>query len=106
MDNKNNEYYDNKNYYISSNYSNVSVDDIREIKNAKGKRLLEKTILDYSLEIIDKIKENPEIIDMLLENLQITREDLYKYLSGVYNANITFYDEALSESYEFMKKGK
>ena len=39
---------------------------IKKLNNAEGKRLLEKTKLEYSKEIINKLKENPHDLFMLL----------------------------------------
>lgn len=66
-----------------------------QLKTAKGKRLLEKTLLEYSKEIIKVLEEQPEILPELLEILQISEEDFFEYLSGDKKANITLYDQTL-----------
>ena len=68
----------------------------RKLKNAEGKRLLEKTRLEYSREIIIKLQEDPIKLNEVLTELEITEADFLNYLSGVENANITFYDQALT----------
>lgn len=66
------------------------------IKNAEGKRLLEKINLEYSKKIIDEIKLNPAIVKELLEELEITEEKFFAYISNEIPTNITFYDQTLS----------
>lgn len=68
----------------------------RKLKNAEGKRLLEKTILEYSKEIISEIKKDYSLLLEITENLQIPEEELFKILSGDKKSNITYYDQALS----------
>ena len=68
----------------------------RKLKNAKGKRLLESTILEYSKEIISAIQKDYSLLDEITENLQITEEELFKILSGEKKVNIIYYDQALS----------
>lgn len=68
----------------------------RKLKNAEGKRLLEKTILEYSKEIISAIQKDYSLLSEITENLQITEEELFKILSGDKKSNITYYDQALS----------
>ena len=78
----------------------------RIIKNIKGMRLLERTYLDYSMSLLELISKNSEIEDILLRNLEVTKDDFYKYLSGDVKGNITFYNEALLEAnYLVNKKG-
>lgn len=77
---------------------------MKQIKNAKGKRLLEKTKLEYSKEIILQIEKNPTILPEILNELEITQEDFFNYLSGEYNTNITLYDQALLTTKEKNKK--
>ena len=71
-------------------------DTIKNLKNADGKRLNAKTILEYAKEISEILKQHPEYLQELLEMLEITEEDLYLYLSCDEKANITLYDQALS----------
>ena len=68
---------------------------IKQLKNAKGKRMLEKIILEYSKEIIDGLVNNPDILFQVLDNLEITEEDFFSYLSGEKKGNIAVYDQAL-----------
>lgn len=68
----------------------------RKLKNAKGKRLLESTILEYSKEIISAIQKDYSLLDEITENLQIPEEELFKILSGEKKGNIIYYDQALS----------
>lgn len=68
----------------------------RNLKNAKGKRLLESTILEYSKEIISAIQKDYSLLDEITENLQIPEEELFKILSGEKKGNIIYYDQALS----------
>lgn len=71
-------------------------DTVRNLKNADGKRLNTKTILEYAKDISEILKDHPEDLQELLEILEITEEDLYLYLSCDEKANITLYDQALS----------
>ena len=45
--------------------------DKEDIKNAEGKRMLEKTLLNYSIEIIEELKTNPKLLNNLLDELAI-----------------------------------
>ena len=67
----------------------------KTLKNAEGKRLLEKTILNYSFEIIKEIKNNPQIFNNILNELEVTDEEFMKYISGEEKNNISFYDQTL-----------
>ncbi len=68
----------------------------RQLKNAEGKRLLEKTRLEYSNEIISLLKKNPVDLYPLLDTLELTIDDFMKYLSGELKGNIVLYDQTLS----------
>ena len=68
----------------------------RKLKNAEGKRMLEKTKLEYSKRIITGIEKEPEILDSLLKSLELTEKEFLNYLSGDTTTNITFYDETLT----------
>ena len=68
----------------------------RKLKNAEGKRMLEKTKLEYSKRIINGIENEPELLDSLLKSLELTEKEFLNYLSGDTTTNITFYDETLT----------
>lgn len=68
----------------------------KNLKNAEGKRLYKKTLLEYSREIIENLNESPEKLPELLDLLEVTEEDFYAYLSGDKTGNIALYDQALS----------
>lgn len=68
----------------------------RKLKNAEGKRLLEKTILEYSKEIISEIKKDYSLLSEITESLQIPEEELFRLLSGEEKGNIVYYDQVLS----------
>lgn len=65
------------------------------LKNAKGKRLLKKVLLEYSYEIIEQLDKNPEVISQVLEDLEIPEEQFFKVISGDEEENITIYDQTL-----------
>lgn len=66
-----------------------------KLKNIEGKRLLEKTRLEYSKEIINEIEKNSNILPELLQALEITETEFFSYLSGEEHSDITVYDQAL-----------
>ena len=66
---------DNKN-----NYNKIDI--IKKLKNAEGKRMLTKIILEYSKEIITILEKNPEILIQVLDKLELTEDDFLAYLSG------------------------
>lgn len=68
----------------------------RKLKNAEGKRLLEKTILEYSKEIISAIQKDYSLLSEITESLQIPEEELFRLLSGEEKGNIVYYDQVLS----------
>lgn len=76
---------------------------LRNLKNANGKRLLEKTRLEYSKEIIAVIQTNPQILPELLEYLDLTEEEFYSYISGDTQGNIALYDTALTQGINLNK---
>lgn len=67
----------------------------KELKNAEGKRLLEKTRLDYSKNIIDIIMKEPNLLYYILDSMQLSEDEFFKYLSGDEKANIVVYDQML-----------
>lgn len=68
----------------------------RKLKNAEGMRLLEKTKLEYSKEIINELKKDPKKLSSILENAELTELELFEYLSGEKKANIVLYDQVLT----------
>lgn len=78
----------------------------RKLKNAEGKRLLEKTILEYSKEIISAIQKDYSLLSQTTESLQITEEELFRLLSGEKNGNIVYYDQVLSIAKKKVKSNK
>ncbi len=64
-----------------------------EKDNLEGKILLEKTKLQYTKEILNRINNNPSILEELLDNLEITEEDFKNRLLSQ-ETNIAFYDQA------------
>ena len=72
------------------------IEQKKYLKNIEGKRLLEKTYLEYSLEILKQLEKNPTIISEVLSELEITEKEFIDYLSGKTSANITLYDQALT----------
>ena len=75
-----------------------------ELKNARGKRMLEKVYLDYVVNLIDMINNDLSLKDALLKHMDIDEKQLILYLSGDTTANITFYDEALSYAMKRIRK--
>ena len=76
----------------------------KELKNARGKRELEKAYLEYVITLIDIIDKNVEFKDKLLKHMAIDDDELISYLAGTAPANITFYDEALTYALKKTKK--
>jgi len=77
---------------------------LKNLKNAEGKRLLEKTKLEYSKEIIKELQKNPQIFQDLIEYLEITEEEFYAYISGDLKGNISIYDAALNQGIKLNKQ--
>ena len=73
----------------------------KEIKNIKGQLQYKKTILDYSNKITTILLNNPEFINELLNNIEITLTDFLERLG-----NITFYDQTLYILLELEEKKK
>lgn len=67
----------------------------KQLKNAEGKRLLAKTLLEYSQEIINELNKKPEKLPELLEKLEIPEVEFFSYVSGDTKGNISFYDQTL-----------
>ena len=68
----------------------------RKLENAEGKRLIEKTILEYSKEIISAIQKDYSLLSEITESLQIPEEELFRLLSVEEKGNIVYYDQVLS----------
>ena len=75
---------------------NNNINIMKQLKNAKWKRLLEKNIIEYSKEIITNLEREPKKLIEILDELEITEEDFFAYISGEKKANITLYDQTLS----------
>lgn len=67
----------------------------KRILNAEGKRMLEITKLNYSKQILDILKKEPDILDNVLVDMTLPLDDALNYLSGDKNANIVIYDQML-----------
>ena len=78
----------------------------KQLKNAEGKRLLEKTLLEYSKYIIQHLEEDPTLLIELLEKLEITEEEFYEYISGDKKGNIALYDQALCLTKQLINEKK
>ena len=60
-----------------------------------GKIKLEKTKLQYTKTILNELKKDPEILDQIINNLEITEADFLNRISNNEKANITFYDQTM-----------
>lgn len=78
----------------------------KQLKNIEGKRLLEKTKLEYSHAIIEGLNNNPNILSKVLESLNITEKELWELLSGEKNSNVVLYDQALETIIKINIKNK
>lgn len=78
---------------------------MRKIKNAQGLRNLEQTRLAYSHEILAILEANPSLVNDLIDDLGISRQELFDKLSGVDIGNISFYDQGL-ESIRTLSKDR
>lgn len=54
-------------------------------------RQLQQVFIGYSELIVDEILENPELIQILLEEMDLSQSQLFAYLAGNTNANIVLY---------------
>lgn len=66
----------------------------RIIRNAEGMRKIALSKLNYSLELLKKIKENPVLLDDIMNEMSLSDEDVERLLSGDRNINISYYDGA------------
>ena len=75
------------------------------LKNASGLRKLERTYLDYSQAIIHSLSFDTSIISPLLRNLNMSEEELFQRLSGVFLLILVFLIKVLVSSINiWMKK--
>lgn len=81
-----------------------NLEQMKMLKNADGKRILEKNRLDYSKEIINVLKSNPQIISDITDYLEVNENYFFELLSGEKKGNISFYDEALKSVYDLVNK--
>lgn len=68
------------------------------ILNAEGKEELELNDLLYRKEIVNRIKENPNLIDKILESTENEEEELFDILSGKNKVNVIDLDHMLKIS--------
>ena len=78
----------------------------KEKKNIKGQLQYKKTILDYSNKITTILLNNPEFINELLNNIEMTLTDFLERLGNIEETNITFYDQTLYILLELEEKKK
>lgn len=71
------------------------INTIKKLKNAEGKRMLEKLRLEYSKEIIQELLNDQTYFPELLNDIEETENNFLSYVSGDNPANITFYHETL-----------
>ena len=74
----------------------------KKLKNAEGKRLLAKNRLEYCKIIIDAIQQNPTIINQILEELELSEEEFFNYISEN-TASADFNLESPSLMYEYLR---
>lgn len=67
----------------------------KQLKNARGRRLLEKTKLEYSRKIIESLEKDYSLFEEILNELEITEQEFLGYISGDIEANVTFFDQVL-----------
>ena len=70
-------------------------DDEINLRNIEGKCLLEKSLLEYSREIVKELKNDLSLLPILLEKLKVNEKEFYSLISLEKVGNITFYDESL-----------
>lgn len=75
-----------------------------DVKNASGKRKIEETKLKYSSYILRTIKDDPMLLEPLLDYLEVDSDEFFKYMSGEINGNVEFYDQALVEIRQLARK--
>lgn len=82
------------------------LDNKLELNNIEGLRVLKMTKLDYSRKIIEILRGNMSIFPILLEDLEVTKDDFFDYLLGNKEIDITFYDQTLVSLLEMVKHKK
>lgn len=80
------------------------LDNKLELNNIEGLRVLKMTKLDYSRKIIEILRGNMSIFPILLEDLEVTKDDFFDYLLGNKEIDITFYDQTLVSLLEMVSK--
>lgn len=66
------------------------------LKDIKGKRLLTKTLMEYSELIVQKLEADPSMFPELLDYLNVDRNEFISSLTNC-NENICFYADALNK---------
>jgi len=74
---------------------NNNIERKMAIRNLEGKKELELAYLKYCESIIKNIKENPSLIDDIVELTEENESYLFSILSGENKANITELDSIL-----------
>lgn len=82
------------------------LDNKLELNNIEGLRVLKMTKLDYSRKIIEILRGNMSFFPILLEDLEVTKDDFFDYLLGNKEIDITFYDQTLVSLLEMVKHKK
>ena len=55
----------------------------KKISNAKGLRNLEQTKLKYSKAILSLLEDNPNLLDELLQDLDVTDDDFFRKITAL-----------------------
>ncbi len=76
-----------------------------EEENKRGRELLDELFLKYKEYILEKIHNDPDLLDHILYELGISKEDFDHSLENYKKTNITFYVSAVDaiEAYEKQK---
>ncbi len=69
------------------------MDKINYDRNERGKQLIQTAKLEYSRAILDYLKKDPDILDNVLDDLEMTKDDFQNRIIKN-NDNISFYDQA------------
>lgn len=74
------------------------------LKNTEGKRLIQLSKLEYCNKIINNLKQNPDMIDSILREIEMSEKEFFSILSGEKIENIVVYDFILEYSKELLNK--
>ncbi len=83
---------------------NKRIEAIWEKKTKEGVALLDKVKLEYVKKIVEVLKEDPNLVNIVLEDLDLKEQEFIEKINDRNNTSIAFYNQVLSTTKEIKKE--